>query len=108
MRYSIYYLFLFQRTGITSPEIRDQYYEGHVHSDQGWNMSGASFFGRAFPSIGHNEYLAWSHTVNDPDVVDVYEETFDNPQDSLAYRYGGAYRKATEWRESVGVKTAIR
>jgi penicillin amidase len=141
MRYSIYYLFLFQRTGITSPEIRDaareqgsnmwaiapaksanghamlfinphqpffgpgQYYEGHVHSDQGWNMSGASFFGRAFPSIGHNEYLGWSHTVNDPDVVDVYEETFDNPQDSLAYRYGGAYRKATEWRESVGVKT---
>lgn len=141
MRYSIYYLFLYQRTGIAHEQIRDaareqgsnmwaiapaksaaghamlfinphqpffgpgQYYEGHVHSDEGWNMSGASFFGRAFPSIGHNEYLGWSHTVNEPDVVDVYEETFDNPQDPLAYRYGGAYRKSVEWPESISVKT---
>jgi acyl-homoserine lactone acylase PvdQ len=67
-------------------------------------MSGASFFGRAFPSIGHNEYLGWSHTVNEPDVVNVYEETFDNPRNPLAYRYGGEYREATEWKESIGLK----
>jgi len=82
-----------------------QWYEGHVHSDEGWDMSGASFFGSGFPTIGHNEYLGWSHTVNEPDIVDVYEETFDNPQDPLAYRYDGAYRHATEWNETIRVKT---
>ena len=83
-----------------------QWYEGHVHSDEGWNMSGASFFGSGFPTIGHNEFLGWSHTVNKPDIADVWEETFDNPQDPLAYRYAGAYRHATEWTDTVKVKTA--
>ena len=83
-----------------------QWYEGHVHSDEGWDMSGASFFGSAFPTIGHNEFLGWSHTVNKPDIADVWEETFDNPQDPLAYRYGGAYRHATEWSDTIKVKTA--
>ncbi len=83
-----------------------QWYEGHVHSDEGWDMSGASFFGSAFPTIGHNEYLGWSHTVNRPDIFDVYEETFDNASDPLAYKYDGAYRKATEWSDSIQVKTS--
>ncbi|HKW97586.1 MAG TPA: acylase [Bryobacteraceae bacterium] len=82
-----------------------QWYEAHVHSDEGWDMSGASFFGSVFPTIGHNEYLGWSHTVNKPDVVDVYEETFDDPQNSLAYRYGNEHRQAVEWSESIRVKT---
>lgn len=83
-----------------------QWYEGHVHSDEGWDMSGASFFGSAFPTIGHNEYLGWSHTVNRPDIFDVYEEVFDNASDPLAYKYDGGYRKATEWSDTIQVKTA--
>src|SRR5260370_831487 len=82
-----------------------QWYEGHVHSDQGWNMSGASFFGSPFPTIGHNDLLGWSHTVNKPDIADIYEETFDNSQDPLAYRYDGAHRHAIEWTETIKVKT---
>jgi penicillin amidase len=82
-----------------------QWYEGHVHTDEGWNMSGASFFGSFFPTIGHNEFLGWSHTVNAPDIVDVWEETFDKPGDPLAYRYDGGYRHATEWTDSVKIKT---
>jgi len=82
-----------------------QWYEGHVHSDEGWDMSGASFFGSALPTIGHNEFLGWSHTVNAPDIVDVWEEAFDKPDDPLAYRYDGVYRQATEWSDSVKIKT---
>lgn len=82
-----------------------QWYEGQVHSDEGWNMSGASFFGSGFPTIGHNDVLGWSHTVNRPDIADIYEEAFDNPEDPLAYKYDGAYRHATEWTETIQVKT---
>lgn len=83
-----------------------QWYEGHVHSDEGWDMSGASFFGSPFPTIGHNEVLGWSHTVNKPDISDIWEETFDKAGDRLAYRYGNGYKEATEWTDVVRVKTA--
>ena len=37
-----------------------QWYEGHIHSDEGLHFSGAGFFGSPMPTIGHNEYLGWS------------------------------------------------
>jgi acyl-homoserine-lactone acylase len=83
-----------------------QWYEGHVHSGEGWDLSGASFFGSPYPSIGHNQYLGWSHTVNDPDIVDVFIEKFDDSKNPLAYRYGDGHRIATEWTDSIGVKTS--
>lgn len=81
-----------------------QWYEGHIHSNEGWNMSGASFFGSPYPSIGHNEYLGWSHTVNDPDIVDLFIEKFDDSKNVLAYRYGDSHRTATEWTDTIAVK----
>src|SRR5256712_1040836 len=81
-----------------------QVYEGHVHSDEGWNFTGYTRFGFPFPYVGHNEELGWVSTDNAADLEDVYTETFDDPTRPLAYRYGSGHRLATERVESIRVK----
>lgn len=82
-----------------------QWYEGHVHSDQGLHFSGAGFFGSPLPTIGHNEHLGWTHTVNRPDIVDVYALTLDDPERPDNYRFGDDYRPITSWTDTLKVKT---
>ncbi len=83
-----------------------QVYEGHVMSDEGWNFTGYTRFGVPFPYVGHNESAGWVSTDNFADVADLYVEHFDRPGDPLAYRYGTGYRRATEWQDSIRVKSA--
>ncbi len=83
-----------------------QVYEGHVHSDEGWNFTGYTRFGFPFPYVGHNAELGWVSTDNAADLEDVYAETVDDPARPLAYRYGGEYRLATERVEEIRLKTA--
>ncbi len=83
-----------------------QVYEGHVHSDEGWNFTGYTRFGFPFPYVGHNENGGWVSTDNAADLEDVYMETFDDPTRPLAYKYGKEYRLATEHVEEIRVKTA--
>ena len=82
-----------------------QVYEGHVHSDEGWNFTGYARFGFPFPYVGHNETLGWVSTDNAADVADAYRETFDDPRRPLAYRYGRGYRIAREWKDTIRVRT---
>jgi acyl-homoserine-lactone acylase len=83
-----------------------QWYEGHVISGEGWNLLGACFFGSPFPTLGYNGHVAWSHTVNNPDIVDLYTITFDDKTDPLKYHYGDGSKQATAWTEEVVVKGA--
>ena len=79
-----------------------QWIEGHLRSEEGLHFSGAGFPGTFLPTIGHNETVGWSHTVNTPDILDVYEITFGD-EDPLSYRYGDENRPVTTWTDRVAV-----
>jgi penicillin amidase len=82
-----------------------QVYEGHVMSDEGWNFSGYTRFGFPLPYVGFNENLGWASTDNAADLQDVYVETFDDPDNDLAYRYGDELQTAEQWTDILRYKT---
>ncbi|MGI9518162.1 MAG: penicillin acylase family protein, partial [Pirellulaceae bacterium] len=80
-------------------------YEGHLHSDEGLNISGGFAYGTfMFPFAGHNETLGWSLTVNYPDIVDVYIEKFDHADNDNKYRTDDGWQEATAWKETLKIK----
>ncbi len=81
-----------------------QFYEAHLRSGEGWNFTGAAFFGTPLPVLGHNEYCGWGMTTNEPNVGSSWVETFDDPSEPLNYRYDGGYRKAVEWNDTIKIK----
>ncbi len=84
-----------------------QWYEGHIHSEEGLHFSGAGFFASPLPTIGHNERLGWSHTVNTPDVIDVYRIKVNDAAKPTHYDYAGGQRELTSREDSIVVKTEI-
>lgn len=88
--------------GFFGPE---SFYEAHLHSEEGLQVAGATFYG--FPIIhdGFTPWIGFAATDAFPDEVDFYVETFDDPDRSLAYRYGDGYRLAHEWTATIGVRT---
>ena len=81
-----------------------QWYEAHLHSDEGWNMIGGTFFGSPVIFLGHNETLGWSHTVNSPDTWDIYAVEL-NPNNPKQYRYEGGWREIKSVKENFRSKT---
>ncbi len=81
-----------------------QFYETHLRSGEGWEISGGTFFANPLPGLGFNDFCGWALTVNEPDIADVWTETFDDPKNPLKYRYDGGYRDAVEWKDFIMVK----
>jgi penicillin amidase/acyl-homoserine-lactone acylase len=78
------------------------WYEAHVHSEAGWNATGALFPGMPVITHGHNENLAWAFTVNSPDLIDVYELTL-NPDNQEQYLLDGEWRDFQKWQTTIEV-----
>lgn len=49
------------------------WYEAHMVSEEGLNVLGATLLGGVNITVGANENLAWTHTVNHADFTDVYK-----------------------------------
>ena len=79
------------------------WYEAHLNSNEGWNMVGGLFPGSPVVLVGHNENIGWSHTVNKPDLIDVYELRL-NPKNSNQYYFDGRYENFEISESSIKVK----
>jgi acyl-homoserine-lactone acylase len=53
------------------------FYEAHLQSDEGWNILGGLFPGAPLIFHGVTPNLAWAHTVNFQDKIDVYQLKID-------------------------------
>ncbi len=80
------------------------WYEAHLKSEEGLDIVGGVFPGAPVILHGHNRDLGWAHTVNSPDLVDIYVLDI-NPDNPDQYRFDG------EWRDlevsEVGIKVKL-
>lgn len=79
------------------------WYEAHLHSEAGWDAVGGLFPGAAVVLHGHNRHLGWAHTVNFPDLVDVYRLDVD-PAHPDRYRFDGGWRQMETKSAPIEVK----
>lgn len=68
------------------------WYEARLKSDEGWDMIGGIFPGSPVILHGAGPNLGWAHTVNLPDLVDVYSLDVDDPEEPTKYRIDGEWR----------------
>lgn len=66
------------------------WYEARLKSEEGLDITGGVFPGTPLILHGHNRNLGWAHTVNDPDLIDIYVLEM-NPEDPDQYRYDGEW-----------------
>ena len=69
---------------------RATYYEAHLMVPGEYNFYGSTFIGGPILTTGFNEYLGWSHTVNYPDLEEIYELDLDPGHPNYALFDGGA------------------
>ncbi|MEX1182812.1 MAG: penicillin acylase family protein [Gemmatimonadota bacterium] len=81
-------------------------YEMHLHSVEGWHVTGVVVPGTPLPRQGHNERIAWAWVPDTAPAGRADTILFDHPTDSLMYRDGEAWLRAEEWRDTILVNTA--
>ncbi len=79
------------------------WYEAHLMSDEGLNVLGGLFPGGVSVFAGCNPDMGWMHTVNQPDLVDVYHLVMD-PKNKLQYRYDGEWKTLETVKEKMKAK----
>jgi len=78
------------------------WYEAHMVSEEGLNLAGASFPGTPILAQGVTPNLGWTHTVNQPDLLDVYVLEVDRKKKPKRYKLDG------EWRDFEITKSKFR
>jgi len=66
------------------------WYEAHLVSEEGLNITGGLFPGTPLILHGFNENLGWANTVNHIDLSDVYVLT-RNPENPMQYKLDGEW-----------------
>jgi acyl-homoserine-lactone acylase len=79
------------------------WYEAHLMSDEGLNVLGGLFPGGVSIFAGCNTELGWMHTVNQPDLVDVYHLVM-HPKEKYQYKYDGEWKTLTRAKAKMKVK----
>ncbi|MEM7655120.1 MAG: penicillin acylase family protein [Bacteroidota bacterium] len=81
----------------------NSWYEAHLHSEEGLNILGATFSGGPVIHVGTNEHLGWAHTINYPDLTDVYELRM-HPTDPDLYRFDGRWERLEPYHTKARIK----
>ena len=79
------------------------WYEAHVHSEEGWDMTGGIFPGAPIILHGHNQNLGWGFAVNSPDLVDVFVLEI-NPENPDQYWFDGAWHNLEVAKAEIPVR----
>ncbi len=79
------------------------WYEVHIDTEEGWHFLGATFPGGVTPFHGTNEHLGWAHTLNHPDLSDVYQLTM-HPEEKETYLFDGEWLPLEKRKLKLGVK----
>ncbi len=65
------------------------WYEAHLVSEEGMNTLGGTFPGVPIMAQGVTPNLGWTHTVNLPDLIDVYALEVDDFKKPMQYKLDG-------------------
>ena len=79
------------------------WYEVHLKSEEGLDIGGGLFPGSPVVFLGHNRNIAWSHTVNRPDLIDVYELEM-HPDEKNKYFFQGRWEMLEVSKAKIPVK----
>lgn len=79
------------------------WYEARLKSEEGLDIVGGVFPGTPVVLHGHNRNLGWAHTVNMPDLVDIYVLEM-NPGNPNQYKFDGQWRDLEAGKVTLWVK----